>query len=250
MSMKRKKLIAGNWKMNCLRNDAIDLVNNIIDAAKDNQCDLLVCPPYTLLHVINDITKDSNVMLGAQDSDIASFGAHTGDICAEMLKDAGCSHVIVGHSERRTDHGECNEFICEKAKIVHNAGMKAIICIGESEEERANGMTMAVLSTQLDGSVPNSANSENTVIAYEPIWAIGTGKVSTAKDAEDVHDHIRNYIASKLGHKIASSITIIYGGSMKPNNAGELLSQENIDGGLIGGAALNANDFISIAKSA
>ncbi len=254
MGVKRRKLIVGNWKMNCLRDDAINLVNNIIDGAKDivkdNKCDLLVCPPYTLLHVVNDIIKDSKIMLGAQDSDIVNFGAHTGDICAEMLKDAGCSHVIVGHSERRTDHGECSEFICEKAKIVHSAGMKAIICIGESEKERADGMTMAVISTQIDGSVPDSADAENTIIAYEPIWAIGTGKVATADDAEDVHDHIRSYIASKLGHQTATEMIIIYGGSMKPENAGELLSQDNIDGGLIGGAALDGNNFIAIAKSA
>jgi len=249
MTADRKTLIAGNWKMNGLRTDAVALAQNIVDGAKGLDCELLVCPPYTLLHTVGDVVKSTNVMLGAQDTDIASFGAHTGDVCVEMLKDAGCTHVIVGHSERRTDHGESDAFVCAKAEIVHAAGLIAVICIGETESEREQGMTMATMSTQLDGSVPKGATAENTVIAYEPVWAIGTGKTATPKDAEDVHDHIRTYLTTKLSSKITNGMRILYGGSMKPGNAAELLSQTNIDGGLIGGAALKAEDFLGIAKA-
>lgn len=249
MNATRKTLIAGNWKMNGLRADAIALASSIVEGAKDLDCQLLICPPYTLLHTLADVLKGSNVMLGAQDTDIADFGAHTGDICSAMLKDAGCTHVIVGHSERRSDHGESDAFVYAKAEVVHAAGLTAVICIGETDLEREQGLTMASMSTQLDGSVPKGATAENTVIAYEPVWAIGTGKTATPDDAQDVHDHIRTYLATKLGHQTAAEMRIIYGGSMKPGNAAELLAQADIDGGLIGGAALKAEDFLGIAKA-
>ena len=249
MNGARKTLIAGNWKMNCLRADGVALAKDIVEGSKGLNCEILICPPYTLLHTIGDVVKDSNVMLGAQDSDIADFGAHTGDICVAMLKDAGCSHVIVGHSERRTDHGESDAFVQAKAEVVHAAGMVAVICIGETDVERDQGLTMAVMSTQLDASVPKGATAENTVIAYEPVWAIGTGKTATPEDAEDVHDHIRTYLTTKIGSAIAGNMRILYGGSMKPGNAVELLAQADIDGGLIGGAALKAEDFLGIARA-
>lgn len=249
MSGARTPLIAGNWKMNGLRADSVALAKSIVEGASGLDCELLVCPPYTLLHTIGDVVNGTNVMLGAQDCDIADFGAHTGDICVAMLKDAGCTHVIVGHSERRTDHGESDAFVCAKAEVVHAAGMTAVICIGETEIEREQGQTMAVMSTQLDGSVPKGSTAENTVIAYEPVWAIGTGKTATPEDAGDVHDHIRTYLATKLNHDVAGGMRILYGGSMKPGNAAELMAQSDIDGGLIGGAALKAEDFIGIATA-
>jgi triosephosphate isomerase len=189
------------------------------------------------------------VALGAQDCHIAEKGAHTGDISPVMLKNAGCSYVIVGHSERRADHHESDVLVCKKAQAAYQAGLKAVICIGETEAQRDAGQTIAVCASQIAGSVPNEATAANTVIAYEPVWAIGTGKTPTAADVEEVHAAIRQAVAKKLGKAVANRMRLLYGGSVKPSNAAELLSLPDVDGGLIGGASLKASDFMGIAAT-
>jgi triosephosphate isomerase len=185
-------------------------------------------------------------MLGGQDCHPQTKGAHTGDVAAEMLKDLGCSHVIVGHSERRTDHGEIDLVVSEKAKAAHRAGLVAIICIGETEAERDAGETLNVCSRQIAGSVPDDATAENTVIAYEPVWAIGTGRTPTNEDVAEVHGHIRAELSRKVAN--ADDVRILYGGSVKGSNAGELMSIPNVDGALVGGASLKADDFWTIGQ--
>ncbi len=248
----RKILIAGNWKMNCLSVDGNALANGIARNLKKQsnpKCDVLVSPPFTLLGQIKATIEDSGVLLGAQDCHYEASGAHTGDISAKMLKDVGCNHVIVGHSERRTNHNESNELIAKKANAAINEGLKTIICIGETESERETGRTLDVLKTQLAGSVPESSNAENTVIAYEPVWAIGTGKSATTEDVADIHKEIRKYIAEMKGQDVADKMKILYGGSVKSSNAAELLALEDVDGALIGGASLNAEEFWTIISN-
>lgn len=246
--MSRKVLIAGNWKMNGLISDAAALAKNIaLEVKKEKRnCDILVCPPFTALTTVKKALRGSKIALGAQDCHTAEKGAHTGDISPVMLEDAGCSYVILGHSERRTDHKETSTEVKSKAESAYKAGLKVIICVGETLTERDAGKALEVVEKQIKASVPASATSSNTVIAYEPVWAIGTGKTATPKDAEDVHAHIRKVLASKFGKSVASKMRILYGGSMKPSNAAELLGQPDIDGGLIGGASLKAEDFVSI----
>ena len=209
----------------------------------------MVCPPFTLLTTVKKALRGSKVALGAQDCHTAEKGAHTGDISPVMLKDCGCSYVIVGHSERRADHHESNELICQKAEAAYKAGLKAVICIGETEAERDAGKTIDVCTKQIMGSVPDSATAVNTVIAYEPVWAIGTGKTPTAADVEEVHAAIRKVVAKKLGKATANKMRLLYGGSVKPSNAAELLALPDVDGGLIGGASLKASDFMGIAAT-
>jgi len=250
--MVRKKLIAGNWKMNCLSKDGAALAQEIAAEVKANKfnCDFLVCPPFTLLGLVKKCLRGSKVALGAQDVHFAEKGAHTGDISPLMLTDLGCTYTIIGHSERRVDHFESNELIRQKATAAHLAGLNTVICIGESGEERESGKTIKVCQAQIEGSVPDDATAKNTVIAYEPIWAIGTGKTPTAADVQEVHAAIRKALAAKLGTAVAGRMRILYGGSVKPNNAAELLSLPDVDGALIGGASLKAEDFINIAKNA
>lgn len=250
--MARKKLIAGNWKMNGLTADGVALAKGIateVKALGKPQCEFLVCPPFTLLSAVKKSLRGAKVALGAQDCHFNVKGAHTGDISPLMLTDLGCSYVILGHSERRADHSESNELVCKKAVAAHQAGLKAVICIGETLEQRDAGKTIDVCTQQILGSVPDNATSANTVIAYEPVWAIGTGKTPTAQDVEDVHAAVRKVLAKKLGKGNANKMRILYGGSVKPSNAKEFLSLPDVDGALIGGASLKVEDFIAIAKN-
>lgn len=250
--MSRKILIAGNWKMNGLLTDGTALAKEVAAEVKKlgkPECEFLVCPPFTLLTSVKKALRGSKIALGAQDCHTADKGAHTGDISPLMLKDCGCTYVILGHSERRSDHRESNALVCQKAEAAHKAGLKTVICIGETEAERDAGKTIDVCTKQIMGSVPDSATATDTVIAYEPVWAIGTGKTPTTNDVEEVHVAIRKVIAKKLGKGNANKMRILYGGSMKPANAAGLLALPDVDGGLIGGASLKAADFMAIAAS-
>ncbi|MCB1532370.1 MAG: triose-phosphate isomerase [Alphaproteobacteria bacterium] len=252
--MKKKKLIAGNWKMNGSLDDAkgliADLINGLfgVPVLKD-YCDFVVFPPYLHLYAIRHALHGrEDLLYGGQDCSMHDNGAYTGDTSAAMLKDSGCSYVILGHSERRHGLGETSETICEKAKRVHESGLIAIICVGETEEEREQGRAQEVVNAQIEASMPEGSMAENTVIAYEPVWAIGTGKTATPEDVKEMHAFIREKLAGKLEN--AADLRILYGGSMKPENARQLLATENVDGGLIGGASLNAQQFLDIAKAA
>lgn len=250
--MGRKTLIAGNWKMNGLLEDGIALAKGVASEVKKagrKDCEFLICPPFTLLTSAKKAIRGSKVQLGAQDCHFAEKGAHTGDISPVMLKDLGCQYVIVGHSERRTNHHESNELVAQKAEAAINVGLKVIICIGETEKERDDGKTIDVCTKQINGSVPANSTGANTVIAYEPVWAIGTGRTPTVQEVEDVHAAIRKVVAKKLGRANANKMRILYGGSMKPTNAKELLALPDVDGGLIGGASLKIADFMAIAAA-
>ena len=256
--MARRPLIAGNWKMNGQKKDGKALASVLarqMRAAKKRSknkrlpFDMLVCPPFTIIERVGDAVKGSGIALGGQDCHVNESGAHTADVSAAMLKDLGCKFVIVGHSERRTDHGEKDALVKAKAEAAIAAGMTAIVCIGETLVQREKKQTLAVNRRQLRGSLPDGANAKNTVIAYEPVWAIGTGKVATPEQAQEVHAAIRATLVQLVGEAEADKMRILYGGSMKPGNASELISQPDIDGGLIGGASLKADDFMGIAKS-
>jgi triosephosphate isomerase len=245
-----RALIAGNWKMNTLREQAETLAQALVDyCGKDGDpgTDLLVCPPATMLQAVGGVTRGSPVALGAQDCHQGEFGAHTGDINAAMLADLGCSHVIVGHSERRADHGESNGLVKDKAAAAHGAGLTAIICVGETLEQRDGGETLAVISDQVTGSLPHDANAGNSVIAYEPVWAIGTGRTPTIEQITEVHDHIRALLADHTAD--ADAVRLLYGGSVNPGNAMDILAVGNVNGGLVGGASLKAEDFWAICGS-
>ena len=251
--MARKKLIAGNWKMNGLLADGVELAKEIAAEVKKigkPECEFLVCPPATLLTSVKKALRGAKVALGAQDCHWENKGAHTGDISPAMIKEIGCSYVILGHSERRADHCEINEIVQKKARAAHENGLKTIICIGESEAERDAGKDLDVCTKQISGSVPDNATAADTVIAYEPIWAIGTGKTPTPADVEEVHAAVRKALAKKLGKAQANKMRILYGGSVKPGNAKEFLSLPDVDGALIGGASLKTADFLGIAKNA
>lgn len=250
--MARKIMIAGNWKMNGQLEDGINLAKAVAAEVKKMgkpTCEFLVCPPFTLLYSVKKALRGAKVALGAQDAHFAAKGAHTGDISPAMLKDLGCTYVILGHSERRADHFENNELVAKKAAAAYENGLKTIICIGETEKQRDEGKTIEVCSQQILGSVPDNADASNTVIAYEPVWAIGTGKTPTAADVEEVHAAVRKVLAKKLGKGTANKMRILYGGSVKPGNAKEFLSLPDVDGALIGGASLKAEDFMAIAKA-
>lgn len=250
--MSRRMLIAGNWKMNVMNFDGIALASGIADKLKATgkvPFDLLICPPYTLISSVVAVLSNSPLSVGAQNCHTEEKGPHTGDISASMLKDEGCSYVIVGHSDRRSKHGETDAQILSKAKIANSGGLNTIICIGETETERDTKNTLNVIKSQILGSVPDSANAENTVIAYEPVWAIGTGRTPTNDEVQKVHSFIRSQIALKLGEETANGIRLLYGGSMNAKNAKELLSLRDVDGGLIGGASLKVDDFWTICES-
>ncbi|WP_395459641.1 triose-phosphate isomerase [Azospirillum melinis] len=245
-----RKLIAGNWKMNGLKADALDLASDLagrLKGAGPVAFDMLVCPPFPLLFPVGEAIADSPLALGGQDCAPKTSGAHTGDVAPTMLKDAGCRFVILGHSERRADHGESDAVVNAKAVAAHKEGLVAIVCVGETEGQRDAGQANAVVSGQLAGSIPAGATAENTVIAYEPVWAIGTGKTATPDDVKAMHAHIR----AELDGKIAESakVRILYGGSVKPGNAAELMAVENVDGALVGGASLKADDFWAIGTA-
>ena len=248
-SGKRRPLVAGNWKMNGLKGakrELATLVRKLGTGEGKPGCDVMICPPATLLTLFRDVAKGSAVRIGAQDCHWNASGAHTGDLSAEMLKDAGASAVIVGHSERRADHGETNATVRVKAEAAHRAGATAIICVGESAAERAAGNTLRVVGAQLKGSLPDAAEAKTTVIAYEPVWAIGTGVTPTVDDVAKVHGHIRKRLAQLVGEAAAAKMRILYGGSVKPANAVELMGVDNVDGALVGGASLKADDFLGI----
>lgn len=246
----RTILIAGNWKMNASNEMASGLIDGIKAGPPPSNVEMLVCPPFPYLGLAVASASGSTVHVGAQTCHPNVSGAHTGDVSAEMLKDTGCSHVIVGHSERRTDHGETDEQVMAQASAAIDAGLVAVICVGETEAERDAGSTLDVVASQIAGSTPSSSTSANTVIAYEPVWAIGTGRTPTTDEVQEVHAAIRSNIAAKLGQEAADGMRILYGGSMKPTNAQELLALADVDGGLIGGASLKAEDFVGIANAA
>lgn len=245
-----RPLVAGNWKMNgtSASLDELRMIGDGFMRGLDAQTEALICVPATLLSRAAGILASTPVRAGGEDCHAKESGAHTGDISAEMLRDAGASHVIVGHSERRTDHGEDDATVRAKAEAAWRAGLVAIVCIGETNEQRQAGETLGVLSRQIDGSVPSSATAANTIIAYEPVWAIGTGLTPTAQDVAAAHAHIRAQLGEKLGSQ-ARTMRILYGGSVKPSNAVELLGVENVDGALVGGASLKAADFLGIAEA-
>ncbi|MEN9895849.1 MAG: hypothetical protein RIR97_1701 [Pseudomonadota bacterium] len=244
-----RPLVAGNWKMNGTRSSLDELKAMAAGAEKAGleRIDMLICPPATLLYVATALATDSRLKIGAQDCHWAVSGAHTGDISAEMIADCFGTHVIVGHSERRTDHHETDATVRAKAQAVLDAGLVAIVCIGETGDERKNGETLDVLKRQLAGSVPESAKASNTVIAYEPVWAIGTGLTPTAKDVEEAHAFMRADLVARFGDE-GAKMRILYGGSVKPSNAKELLGIANVDGALIGGASLKSADFLAICS--
>lgn len=245
-----RPLVAGNWKMNgtsAALTEARAIGNGFMHGL-DADTEAVLCVPATLLWRAHEILSRTPVRCGGQDCHPKASGAHTGDISAEMLKDAGASHVIVGHSERRTDHGETDAQVRLKAEAAWLAGLVAIICIGETEAERKAGQTLAVLSRQIAGSVPEGARPSNTIIAYEPVWAIGTGLTPTVGDVAAAHAHIRQQLSGPVGGSSATT-RILYGGSVKPSNARELLSVENVNGALVGGASLKAADFLAIAEA-
>jgi len=242
-------LIAGNWKMNGLRADGCALARGVADGAASAAVELLVCPPATLLAPVADVLQGSSVQLGGQDCHAAENGAHTGDVAATMLADIGCAYVIVGHSERRQDHGETDTVVRAKAEAAHGAGLIAIVCVGETEQEREAGRALDVVAGQIRGSLPAGATAGNTVVAYEPVWAIGTGRTPTPEEIQAVHAHARQSIAVALGDAEAGGIRILYGGSVKPDNATEFMRLSDVDGALVGGASLKAADFLAIAQS-
>ncbi len=246
-----RPLVAGNWKMYG-QTAALAEIRALLDLlAKGPRpgVDIMICPPATLLAQARYALGKSDVSLGGQDCHTEPEGAHTGDISAEMLADAGATAVIVGHSERRRDHGETDALVAAKAAAAHRAGLTAIICIGETEQERREGATLGVVGRQLDGSLPPSATAENSVIAYEPVWAIGTGLTPTPSDIAEVHGFIRDSLAQPLGPEEAAKARILYGGSVKPSNAGGLLAVPNVNGALVGGASLKAADFYAIVSA-
>ncbi len=243
-------MIAGNWKMNGLKADGIALAKAVAaqrQADPNAACDVVVCPPLPLLAAVAEAVAGSGVGVGGQDCHAKISGAHTGDTSPVMLRDAGCGYVIVGHSERRTDHGETDAMVKAKAEAALGAGLIVLVCIGETLAERDAGQTLAVNKRQLNGSLPAGATSANTVIAYEPVWAIGTGRVATPEQAQEVHAFIRSTLAAMIGAEEAGKTRILYGGSMKPDNAAQLLALADVDGGLIGGASLKVADFWAIA---
>jgi triosephosphate isomerase len=250
MSVDRPRpLVAGNWKMNGRMASAKVLgeIREGYTPGLKGKVDLLVCPPATLVHTFAHVALGSHVAIGGQDCHAQESGAYTGDISAEMLADLGASHVIVGHSERRQLHGEKDADVRAKAEAARRAGLTAIVCVGETQQEREAGKTLAVVRRQLRGSVPDEATESHLVVAYEPVWAIGTGLTPTPADVAEVHALIREELKRLVGKTHQNRVRILYGGSVKPSNACELLSVANVDGALVGGASLNAADFLAIA---
>lgn len=249
----RKYFIAGNWKMNKTASEGVDLVNDVVAAiGKQTEVTVVVCPPFTALDRVSRAIDGTSVNLGAQDMHAKPSGAYTGEVSAEMLREHFATYVILGHSERRSYFGESDTIVNEKVHTALENMLKPIVCIGETLEERDAGKTLDVIKSQLDGSLANVSEEgiENTVLAYEPVWAIGTGRTASPEQAQEVHAFIRGWLTKRFGEVVAQKLRILYGGSMKPSNAPELLSQPDIDGGLIGGAALDANSFIELVNAA
>ena len=249
----RKYIVAGNWKMNTTVPEGVELAKAVVEKGKDlpANVELVVAPPFTHLACVADVLKGSQVALSAQNCADHEKGAYTGEIAVNMLTSLGCKYTILGHSERRQYYGETDEKLVEKVKLALGAGLGVILCVGENLDEREAGKHFDVCSAQIKNVLYNftAEDMKKIVIAYEPVWAIGTGKTATAEQAEEIHAHIRRVLADKFGADVAEEVTILYGGSCKPSNAKELFAQKDIDGGLIGGAALKADDFIQIALS-
>jgi len=249
----RKKIIAGNWKMNMNLHQSQKLVSEIINGlGKDNKAEVIICPPFTSLSEVNSLMKGTQVKLGAQNMYYEESGAYTAEISADMLKSVGCEYVILGHSERRVIFNESDELINKKIKTALAKGLKPIFCIGELLEQRENGRTINVVSMQIEKGLEEitAEQMKNIIVAYEPVWAIGTGKTATPEQAQEVHFFIRELVAKKFSSSVAENLIIQYGGSVKPDNTGKLLSQKDIDGALVGGACLKADSFLSIIASA
>ena len=242
-----RPLIAGNWKMNGLKASSAEFEAMLAGApAVAGKADLLVCPPATLIAAFAEKARGSTLALGGQDCHPKASGAHTGDISAEMLSDAGAGAIIVGHSERRADHGETDALVRQKAEAAWRAGLVAIVCIGETQKQRDAGQPLDICRGQLNGSLPDAARSDNLVVAYEPVWAIGTGLTPTTADVEQVHRFIRGVLTDRFKAE-GGKVRILYGGSVKPSNAAELMAVANVNGALVGGASLKAADFLAIA---
>ncbi len=241
-------LIAGNWKMNGLKASAVEFDAMLAGAPRvAGKVDLLVCPPATLIAAFAQKSRGSKgLAIGGQDCHPMPSGAHTGDLSAEMLADAGATAVIVGHSERRADHAESDGLVRHKAEAAWRAGLTAIVCIGETRQQRDSGQTLQICRGQLNGSLPDRARADNLVVAYEPVWAIGTGLTPTAEDVEQIHRFIRDFLTGRFNGE-GAMMRILYGGSVKPSNARELMAVPNVNGALIGGASLKAADFLAIA---
>jgi triosephosphate isomerase len=254
MSVGRRPLVTGNWKMNGRRASAIDLARSVASRVLHGHpaCDICVCPPASLLFEVARALEAQGavVALGGQDCSAETDGAHTGDISAEMLADAGCRYVIVGHSERRTDHKEVNALVAAKAERALNAGLIPIVCVGETLEQRKKKRTLSTVATQVGRSVPEGVSGDSIVVAYEPVWAIGTGHTPTVKDISKVHAHIREHLSRRLEEGTAEHARVLYGGSVKAANAQEILSLPEVDGALVGGASLNADEFWAICCAA
>lgn len=243
--MAPRKLVAGNWKMNGLAASAA-MLDELAAAHPEPACDVLICPPATLIASL----AGGPVPIGGQNCHWLASGAHTGDISAEMLADAGATAVIVGHSERRADHGETDEIVARKAAAAWRAGLVAIVCVGETAAERDAGETLARVGSQLAASVPDGATGDNLTIAYEPVWAIGTGRTPSLTEIGEVHDFMRQSMSDRFGSEIGAAVRLLYGGSVKPSNSNEIFAIANVDGALVGGASLTASDFGGILAAA
>lgn len=241
----RRKLAAGNWKM-FGTSASLSELRALAYAHAAAEVDIMLAPPATLIHRMAEAGAGSPIAVAGQDCHADASGAHTGDISADMLRDAGASMVILGHSERRTDHAETNDMVRAKTEAAWAAPLTAVVCIGETEAQRRAGDTLAVLEQQLRGSLPDGATADNTVIAYEPVWAIGTGLVPTLEEIAEVHQFLRTTLAERFGTDIAGGMRLLYGGSVKPGNAAEIFATPDVDGALVGGASLKAEDFSAI----
>ena len=241
----RRKLAAGNWKMNGTAATLSEL--DALQDAATGAAEVLICPPATL--IAQAVARAGRIAIGAQDCHSDASGAHTGDVSADMLKDAGATYVILGHSERRADHGETNAQVADKTRAAWGAGLTAIVCVGETLAEREAGQTIDLVRTQLAGSLPDDVSGANTVIAYEPVWAIGTGKVPTTEQIAEVHGFLREALTARFGKDTAGAIRLLYGGSVKASNAAEIFAVADVDGALVGGASLTAADFAPIVNA-
>ncbi len=253
MNKERKLIIAGNWKMNKTVAEALALVSDLkLELAKLREVDIVICPPFTALESVSKaMIDDSNIRLGAQNMSENNFGAFTGEICAGMLKEFSVRYVILGHSERRQYQKESDALIAKKAAAAHAASLKPIVCVGETLAEREAGQMQKVLETQVSGSLAGLTREQmaETIVAYEPVWAIGTGKTATTQQAQEAHAFIRGLLVKLFGDAVAKKVRIQYGGSVKPANARELMSQLDVDGALVGGAALESRSFADIIKN-
>jgi triosephosphate isomerase len=241
----RRKLAAGNWKMNGTTTALSEL--DALQNAASGAAEVLICPPATL--VASAAAKSGKIAIGGQDCHSAASGAHTGDVSAQMLKDAGATYVILGHSERRADHSESDALVAYKTQAAWAAGLTAIVCVGETLDEREGGKTLDVVGRQLAASLPDDVTGANTVIAYEPVWAIGTGKVPTTDQIAEVHSFMRSTLIQRFGNDTAQGIPLLYGGSVKASNASEIFAVADVDGALVGGASLTARDFAPIVAA-